>query len=125
MVSPLLRHLGRVSYGAFLPLEDLSGAENYLVDVWKHFPRSVALAHTVLCLGVYFLPVFTYLRPLSLLPSKARDQYVQELLNSRVYLFRLIGFGVKGHALVAILRVKNARESLAKTSDIAGARRAV
>lgn len=129
MVSSLLRRLARVSYGAFLPLDNeakLEGASSYLTDAWKSLPPQVALAHTVLCAVVFFLPLFLfpYFRPLSILPSASRDQYVKELLTSKIYLFRLVGYGVKGHALVAILREPAAREALKAVPELL-ARRAV
>lgn len=129
MVSSFLRRLGRVSYGAFLPLgsdELLEGASNYLVDAWKSSPKSVALAHTILCATVYFLPLFLfpYFRPLSMLAPASRNKFVNELLQSKLYFLRLVGFGVKGHALVAILRDPIARQALQKSPELL-ARRAV
>lgn len=129
MISSLLRRLGRVSYGAFLPLdsdEKLVGASTYLVDAWRTAPKSVALAHIVLCAAVYLLPlvIFPYFRPLSLLAPASRDKFVKELLQSKIFFLRLVGYGVKGHALVAILREPIARRSL-ESQSLPAARRAV
>ena len=109
MPKRLLRHFSFHVYFAFCPLDDdraHRGAETYLIDLWRYFPKSVALSHTLLCIAVYFLPAFTFypLRVLSRLPLSQRNIFVTRLLTSRIYFFRLVAYAVKGHALVAIFR---------------------
>jgi len=118
MITYTLKWMGREVYGAFLPLDaphKLVGAENYLPDIFRSTTFSVGASHTLLCVAVFFLPVFSrFLRPLGLLTREEKDRFVTRLLTSPLYLFRLIGYGVKGHALVAVLREPVARQAITK-----------
>lgn len=110
MRTRLLRSLGRAAYGLFLPYNDnakLIGAAEYLPTLWRDFPLKVALSHTLLCLAVFFLPPLILRKPklLNGLTVSEKEQYATALLRSRIYLIRLIGYGVKGHALVSVLSV--------------------
>lgn len=121
MLQSALRWLGREVYGSFVPLEgngSLRGAEDYLSELWRTFPKRIALSHTLLCVAVMVLPCLTKsLRPLFLLNRSAKNHFASHLLRSRLYLFRLIAYGVKGHALVATLRTAAARDSLVESSS--------
>jgi hypothetical protein len=109
-----LRWLGRTVYGTFLPLESayLSGAENYLSDVWTVAPKRVALLHTLLATFFLFIPgiILRKFKLIFQLSQDDRELFQIKMIGSRSYLLRTMIYGIRGHALVAILRDPNARE---------------
>lgn len=124
MLATLWRWLGGEVYGAFLPLHSHQGAKDYLVDLWRTAPRRVALSHSLLCLIVCGLPPVILFTP-KLLPSLSaaeKERFVNRLLRSSFYWFRVIGYGVKSHALVAQLRYPAARAELKVSGAPAGER---
>jgi hypothetical protein len=112
-VQKFLRWLGNHVYGAFFPVEGGSvGMERYLEDLWHEAPLSVALTHTMLAIFVQFSPILFIGRfaLLSQLKLSERETLQKRILHSKWYLFRLIGYGVRGHAMVAALRHKETRK---------------
>jgi hypothetical protein len=103
-----LRRLGREVYGGFVPVDTsmLSGAEGYLPELWSEAPFRVALIHTLLAIVVSLFPLFLIGRPrrFGKLSQVNRLKMIGKMMRSRFYLMRLIAYGVKGHALVAVLR---------------------
>ena len=113
MIHRFARRLGRVAYGSFVPATDLVGAETYLEDIWCQGAKVVALTHGLLALTVCLLPLLMGSRKtLFTLDSKRREVFLGRILTHRTYLIRLIGMGVKGHALMAILRFPGSRREL-------------
>lgn len=117
--TKILRWLGRGVYTGFVPINPscTQGAEEYLVDLWRSAPKRVAFVHTALALTVTLLP-FLFLRRLKLFPSllpKEQERMILKMMRSPIYLFRLIAYGVKGHALVAVLRHPQARRMILST----------
>ena len=110
-----LRWLSREVYGGLVPTtEPLQGAETYLIDLWKRAPFRVAATHTALAIAVLVLPLFV-LGKLRLFPQLSRADKAEmqkRMARSPRYLFRLIFYGVRGHALVASLRDPLGRKSL-------------
>jgi hypothetical protein len=121
-----LRWLGRSVYTPFVPVTSSAcqGTERYLEDLWDHAPWRVALLHTFLALIVQCLPVLVLGRPVlfSMLSKPNQEKFQQRLFRSRWYALRLIGYGIKGHALVATLRDPKAREELLQPSSLFEAR---
>jgi hypothetical protein len=113
-----LRWLGRTVYGSLVPFpaEHLTGAENYLVDLWRIAPKKIALVHTLLAILMYLSPPLILLTPhfLAGLTPRQNNEFQARLIRSRFFLLRTITYGVRGHALVAILREPSARAWLLK-----------
>jgi choline dehydrogenase-like flavoprotein len=104
----LLRWLGATVYPSFgLPGGDAGpGASRFLEDLWREAPWFVALAHTLLALGMLAAPWFA-LRSWRLLPwldAEGRAAALGTLLASPVYPIRLAAWAVRGYAMVAVLR---------------------
>jgi len=114
MKKQLLRWLGRNVYGTFVampsPLNE--GAETYLESLWLDAPRSVAAMHTLLAIVTMCLPPFLLFKPklLSGLGEGDRHSFVQRMMGSRLYPVRLMAYGVRGHALVAVFRNPRTRQ---------------
>lgn len=123
-VSKILRWLGRGVYPSFLPTPHTAGAETYLEDMWNHTSKKVALLHTGLAMLISLSPFFL-LGKLKLFPylsPKDKQRLQDKLLFSRIYLVRIIGYAVRSHALVAILRDPKAREALLTKSKVTNAK---
>lgn len=116
----VLRWLGRHAYGTWIPAgepQHLRGAERFLEDVWRDAPRRVAAAHTAMAIATCALPllVLRTLRPLPWLGRRARDTFARRVLGSASYPLRLLGYAMRGNALVAVLRDPDARAALLGT----------
>jgi len=109
----LLAALGRAVYAGVVPVavEYRRGAETYLPELWAKAPWRVALTHTGLALVTLLLPPVVLRTPrlFSALPNSEKERMITTMMRSRIYLLRLIAFGVRGHALIAILRDEKAR----------------
>ncbi len=96
-----------------MPLEGkcVEGAQNYLVDVWRDAPLRAALVHTALAWILLFLPLLILRKPKLFSGLSRSDQKLMQerMMHSRWYLLRMTAYGVRGHALVATLRDKEAR----------------
>lgn len=105
-------------YPSFLPVypEWGNGAKTYLSDLWSDAPLKVALVQTILALIVLIMPMALLMKPklFSSLPIHDRSEVIRRMSSSRIYLIRLIAYGVKGHATVAIMRDPLARNGLTK-----------
>jgi hypothetical protein len=103
-------------YAAFVPVEDgvPDEARRFLDDLWRDAPVRVALATSVGALAVQLSPplilrrftVFTRLGP------DERERVMTRLMTADAYLVRLLFYGVKSMALVAVLRDPDSRRSL-------------
>jgi hypothetical protein len=115
-LKKFLTWLGKEIYLGFVPVDPAlsRGAENYLVDLWAQAPRSVAVIHTTLALIVWMLPIVVLKRPVLFhqLSTPDQEKMIRRMKTSRIYLIRLIAYGVKGHALVAVFREPSARRQL-------------
>jgi len=110
MVQRLLNHLSENVYLAFFPSDfGISGAQTYLWELKSRVPMKAFLIQVVLALFVYLAPVLYLELPLPLLAVKRKELILRKLMNSRIYLFRLIAFAVKSHALMAVFREPDAR----------------
>lgn len=111
-----LRGLGKEVYGGLVPLEDslLEGAAGYLPDLWNEAPLRIAMTHTVLAIMISLLPLFLIGRPrrFGRLSAGDRVKVMEKMMRSRFYLLRIVAYGVKGHALVAVLRKTESRQSV-------------
>ncbi|MBI4404376.1 MAG: hypothetical protein HY537_09460 [Deltaproteobacteria bacterium] len=112
--SPFLKWLGISVYGAFVPVPDTRGAGSYLVDLWKHAPSHVAAAHTIAALIILFLPplMIGKLSLFSALPRRDKDRMLEKLIHSKHFWFRMIAYGVRGHAMVATFRFPETKSCL-------------
>lgn len=112
-----LFHLSESVYFPFVPIADpraVSGARTYLRDLWSGYRWNIAFVHTAICAFMYFLPVLILgkAKTLPMLGAAERELFLKRILESRLYPLRLLGYGVKGHALMAVLRDASLRRDL-------------
>jgi hypothetical protein len=91
-----------------------AGATTFLEDLWREAPRRLALASTVGVLLIALSPPLVLGR-LTLFHRLRRDEQERllgKLLGVRSYPLRMLVFGVKSQALVAVLRDPAARKRL-------------
>lgn len=116
-----LRWLSRNVYGGFLPpaVGPATGVERYLEDLWRDAPWPVALGHTLAALVMCALPLALgwTLRPFSFLSSDEQGVFLARVLRHPWYPVRLLGFMVRGNALVAALRDPVARAAILGDGD--------
>jgi choline dehydrogenase-like flavoprotein len=112
----LLRWLSRCAYGGWIPhprVQESSWVADYLGDLWRDAPRSVAATHTLLCVAVAASPLLRgRLKLLGSLPADQRDAHHRWLLGSRIYPIRVAAYVVRANAMVAALRDPEVRASL-------------
>lgn len=87
------------------------GVERYLEDLWREARWPVALAHTLAALLMCAAPLALghALRPFPFLSSDEQGALLARMLRHPWYPVRLLGFTIRGHALVALLRDPVAR----------------
>lgn len=108
-----LNALSRRTYSQVLSSADSAGSSTYLSDVWKDAPPTVALLHTLMAVFVLFSPLlFFRLRLFHQLDEEERPNLFKRLLNSRVYIFRLVAYAFRGNAMVAAFRDVSVRNEL-------------
>lgn len=112
--------LGGEIYGSLFPVSSLEGAQSYFLELWNRAPKKVALTQAILLLFMAVTPLILFGR-LRLFPTLSRaekESIWSRLQSSRVYALRLVAYGLRGHALMAILRDPAARlEVLSKPSS--------
>jgi choline dehydrogenase-like flavoprotein len=121
-VRHALQWLSRSVYGGCLPREGAppeTGVERYLEDLWRDAPWPVALGHTLTALIMCAAPLALGrgLRPFPTLTTEAQGAFLTHLLQHPWYPARLLGFTVRGTALVAALRDPAARGALLGGGD--------
>jgi len=96
-----------------------AGVERYLEDLWRDAPWPVALGHTLTALAMCAVPLALgrTLRPFPSLSSDEQGALVSRMLRHPWYPVRLLGFTVRGNALVAALRDPAARAAILGDGD--------
>jgi len=116
----VLRWLSRNVYGGCVPpAAGTAGVERYLEDLWRDAPWPVALGHTLTAVAMCAIPLALgrTLRPFSSLSSDEQGALVSRMLRHPWYAVRLLGFTVRGNALVAALRDPAARAAILGDGD--------
>jgi len=116
----VLRWLSRNVYGGCVPpAAGTAGVERYLEDLWRDAPWPVALGHTLTALAMCAVPLALgrTLRPFPSLSSDEQGALVSRMLRHPWYPVRLLGFTVRGNALVAALRDPAARAAILGDGD--------
>jgi len=116
----VLRWLSRTVYGGCVPpAAGAVGVERYLEDLWRDAPWPVALGHTLTAVAMCAVPLALgrTLRPFSSLSSDEQGALVSRMLRHPWYPVRLLGFTVRGNALVAALRDPAARAAILGDGD--------
>jgi len=109
-------------YAGFVPVRDEGAvgervpaeAQRFLDDLWRDAPIRVALATSVGALLVQISPPFLLRRftPFTRLDADDRERLLERWMNADAYPLRLVFYGVKSMALVAVLRDPEARAAL-------------
>jgi choline dehydrogenase-like flavoprotein len=101
------------------PAAGAAGVERYLEDLWRDAPWPVALGHTLTAVAMCAIPLALgrTLRPFSSLSSDEQGALVSRMLRHPWYPVRLLGFTVRGNALVAALRDPAARAAILGDGD--------
>ena len=103
-------------YAGFVPVGDGVPAETrrFLDDLWRDAPIRVALATTVGALAVQLSPPLLLRRftVFTRLDADERERLLARWMTADAYAMRLLFYGVKSMALVAVLRDPQARAAL-------------
>lgn len=119
MLTRLGRRCGGSVYAALVPVDNAipEAASLFLEDVWRVAPWWVAVGNWVAVLLVCISPPLVLGR-LACFPSLSPDdkeRLLQRFSRVRLYPVRLLFSGVKGMALVAVLRDQRIRQTFTKS----------
>ena len=115
-VSAAARGFAGDVYAAFVPVGEQTPEETqrFLDDLWRDAPIRVALATSVGALVVQLSPLLV-LRKFTVftrLDRDERERVMTRLMTADAYVVRLLFYGVKSMALVAVLRAPDTRREL-------------
>lgn len=90
------------------------GAATFVEDVWRDAPLHIFLPSIAGALVIVFSPPLLLGRPTLFHRLSTADQQrlLTKLMTARPYLLRLLFYGVKSQALVAVLRDERCRRDL-------------
>jgi len=116
LLSSLSRGWAGSVYAAVVPVAPgvPPGAATFLEDLWEVAPARVALATALGALAIALSPPLVLGR-FAVFPRLSRDeqeQLLRRLSEASPYLVRLLFYGVKSMALVAVLRDPDTRGEL-------------
>lgn len=117
VLSRIARVWAGTVYAAMVPVRDdgvPDGAATFLEDLWRTAPLRVWLPSAAGALLIALSPPivlgrFTLFHRLS---AADRQRLLEKLMTSRPYTTRLLFYGVKSQALVAVLRDEPCRRAL-------------
>ena len=116
LVPAAVRGFAAEVYAGFVPVPGgiPEETDRFLDDLWRDAPLRVALATTLGAVAVQCSPPFLLGRPtvFTRLAPGERERLLARLMASDAYLGRLLFYGVKSMALVAVLRDPAVRREL-------------
>ena len=116
MFSTFSRRWAGGVYAAIVPVtgDVPDRAATFLEDLWQVAPVRVALLTSVGALAVCLSPIVVIGRPTLFHRLSEADQQrlLERMMEARPYVFRLLFYGVKSMALVAVLRDPECRKHL-------------
>lgn len=116
ILSAFSRRWAGSVYAAVVPVTPgvPEGAATFVEDLWRVAPVRVALLTTLGALAVSLSPVVVIGRPTLFhrLSPADRERVLERMMRARPYVFRLLFYGVKSMALVAVLRDPECRRQL-------------
>jgi hypothetical protein len=112
----LAREWAGAVYAAMVPIAPgvPEGAAAFVEDLWRAAPLRISLPSICGALLIALSPPFLLGRPTTFhrLPQEERQRLLAKLMTARPYLLRLLFYGVKSQALVAVLRDERCRRDL-------------